>query len=319
MTENWSVTVDHLSRHFGSFKAVDEVSFKVRKGEIFGFLGPNGSGKSTTIRMLCGLLLPTSGTGTVAGLDITTQAEAVKGRIGYMSQRFSLYTDLTVVQNLEFWSTLYRVPPEDRKTRIPDFIRLVQLTGFEDRLAGDLPGGIRQRLALACSMVHNPAVLFLDEPTGGVDPVSRRNFWSIIDQVSARGTTVFVTTHFLDEAEYCHTIGLIHNSRLIALGSPAELKSDSMKSVSVEILCSDPVSGLDSLGRNPLVSDVSLFGLSLHAMLQEGTVLTDDIRMALTESLEQDGQNVRSVSQIVPSLEDVFIHLIEQNRKETVP
>lgn len=311
-----SISVDHLSRHFGTFKAVDDVSFTVKKGEIFGFLGPNGSGKSTTIRMLCGLLNPSGGNGTVAGLDIRNQAERIKTRIGYMSQRFSLYQDLTVQQNMEFWSTLYKVPSEVRQTRIRHFLDLVQLTGYENRMVAGLPGGIRQRLGLAASMVHEPDVIFLDEPTGGVDPVSRRNFWSIIDQVSAAGTTVFVTTHFLDEAEYCHTIGLIYNARLIALGSPQELKTREMKSVSLELLTDQPLEAMTVINSLPVVSETSVFGLHLHIMLKEGERFTDRIRGDITTTLTGSGIVVKSLEVIVPSLEDVFIHLIESSRKE---
>jgi ABC-2 type transport system ATP-binding protein len=219
-----AIEVTDLTRRFGSFVAVDNVSFSVAEGEIFGFLGSNGAGKSTTIRMLCGLLKPTSGTATVGGLDVGRNPEGVKTRIGYMSQKFSLYELLSVDQNIRLYAELYGVPPETFSERRRFAIEMAGLEGREGALPRDLPGGFRQRLALGCAILHRPSILFLDEPTGGVDPISRRQFWRLIDQLSRSGVTVLVTTHYLDEAEYCHRIALIHAGKLAALGTTGELK-----------------------------------------------------------------------------------------------
>jgi len=220
----YAVEVSGLTKAFGDFTAVDGLSFRVQEGEIFGFLGPNGSGKTTTIRMLCGILAPTRGRAKVAGYDVVKEPEKVKEQLGYMSQRFSLYSDLTVRENLEFYADVYQVPTSGRLQRVADLIAMANLTGRENELATNLSGGLKQRLALGCAIVHRPAILFLDEPTGGVDPVSRRNFWDMIYGLAGEGITVFVTTHYLDEAEHCNTLGLMHNARLIALGTPDELK-----------------------------------------------------------------------------------------------
>ena len=225
MGTNNSITVSKLTKKFGDFTAVDGISFNVKEGEIFGFLGPNGAGKSTTIRMLCGILEPTSGSGTVAGLDISKDSEKIKERIGYMSQKFSLYEDLTVSENLDFYAGIYQTPRAGRKERKEMMIEMAGLKGRENELTANLSGGWKQRLALGCATIHDPKILFLDEPTSGVDPVSRRNFWKLIYTLSRQGTTVLVTTHFMDEAEHCNNLALISDGTIIASGSPVQLKT----------------------------------------------------------------------------------------------
>jgi len=220
-----AVVVDHLEKRFGGFLAVNRVSFQVQRGEVFGFLGPNGAGKSTTIRMLCGILAPSGGSGTVAGYDIRTQPEQIKTNIGYMSQRFSLYQDLTVEENIDFYSGIYCIPSEKKRQRKEWVIEMAGLAGHRRRPTAVLSAGWRQRLALGCAILHEPPIIFLDEPTSGVDPMSRRQFWDLIYELSGRGVTVFVTTHYMDEAEYCHRLGLIYRGELIALGTPHELKT----------------------------------------------------------------------------------------------
>jgi ABC-2 type transport system ATP-binding protein len=227
--DDYSVVVTNLTKRFGSFTAVDHLNLKVVKGEIFGFLGPNGSGKSTTIRMLCGILNPTEGTAIVAGLDLATMAERIKSNIGYMSQKFSLYEDLTVEQNLNFWAGIYKVDPQLKEKRKNWVIQMANLEEQRERITGTLPVGWKQRLAFGCSILHEPPVLFLDEPTSGVDPLSRRDFWNLIQELAAKGMTIFVTTHYMDEAEYCDRLGLIYMGKLIALGSPEELKTNYFK------------------------------------------------------------------------------------------
>ena len=225
-TNDYAVVVENLEKRFGSFVAVDRISFQVARGEIFGFLGPNGAGKSTTIRMLCGILAPTSGRGSVAGFDIRTQPEQIKANIGYMSQKFSLYQDLTVEENIDFYSGIYRIPPEKKRARKEWVIEMSGLAERRRSLTSILSGGWRQRLALGCAILHEPPIVFLDEPTSGVDPISRRQFWDLIYDLSGKGVTVFVTTHYMDEAEYCNRLGLIYRGELIALGTPHELKME---------------------------------------------------------------------------------------------
>lgn len=222
---DFAVVVENLEKRFGSFVAVDRVSFQVKRGEVFGFLGPNGAGKSTTIRMLCGILAPTAGRGTVAGFDIRTQPEQIKANIGYMSQKFSLYQDLTVEENIDFYSGIYCIPHEKKQERKEWVIEMSGLAEHRHHLTSILSGGWKQRLALGCAILHEPPIIFLDEPTSGVDPISRRQFWDLIYEMSGRGVTIFVTTHYMDEAEYCNRLGLIYRGELIALGTPHELKT----------------------------------------------------------------------------------------------
>lgn len=313
MITEFSIQVKNLSKSFGEFKAVDDVSFQVKKGEIFGFLGPNGSGKSTTIRMLCGLLQPTSGEGIVNGLSVRTNPDDIRKIIGYMSQRFSLYLDLTVRQNMEFWATLYGVKKEKLNERISWVSDFMELSDFMDQLTGSLSGGIKQRLSLSCAILHEPKIVFLDEPTGGVDPISRRKFWKLIDQLAESGITVLVTTHFLDEAEYCHRIGLIYNGKLIALGSPDELKSEASKQVNLELHVSDAMSAVHIIQQHPMVDLCLLFGIHLHLTLKSGYEWNIQSEMNLRHDLAKKGIELSEISIITPALEDVFIHLINKS------
>jgi ABC-2 type transport system ATP-binding protein len=303
-----AIVVRDLSRRFGRFVAVDRVSFTVRAGEIFGFLGSNGAGKSTTIRMLCGLLKPTSGSALVSGLDVGRDPEGVKSRIGYMSQKFSLYELLTVDQNIRLYAELYSVPPERFGERRRFAIEMAGLAGREKALPRDLPGGYRQRLALACAILHEPGILFLDEPTGGVDPISRRQFWRLIDQLSHSGVTVLVTTHYLDEAEYCHRIALIHAGRLAALGTTTELKQIFADRPIVEIRTRRPVEVMRALDGMADVEESSLFGTAVHAVLRSRSVSPADI----VGRLGAAALEVESVESVQPSLEDVFLDVVEK-------
>jgi ABC-2 type transport system ATP-binding protein len=307
-----AIVVRDLTRRFGDFVAVDHVSFAVKAGEIFGFLGSNGAGKSTTIRMLCGLLKPTSGSATVGGRDVGRDPEGVKARIGYMSQKFSLYELLTVDQNIRLYAELYGVPPARFAGRRRFAIEMAGLEGRERALPRDLPGGFRQRLALGCAILHEPPILFLDEPTGGVDPISRRQFWRLIDQLSKSGVTVLVTTHYLDEAEYCHRLALIHAGRLAALGTTRELKQVFADRQIVEIRAPRPVDVMRALDAMDDVEESSLFGTAVHAVLRSRAVAPSDIvaRLAAGE-LEVD-----SVEQVQPSLEDVFLDVVERAGRE---
>ncbi len=300
-----AVKVDALTRTFGGFTAVDNVSLKVGKGEIFGFLGPNGAGKSTTIRMLCGLLMPTRGTGTVGGYDIVAQSEKIKQTIGYMSQKFSLYDDLTVTENINFFSGIYSVPEEKKIARRQWVLDMADLTDREHTLTRTLPGGYKQRLALGCAILHEPRILFLDEPTSGVDPVSRRNFWALIYELSTAGTTVFVTTHYMDEADYCDRLALIYRGKIIAEGSPNELRLKHMSKDVLEIEVDKPVEALDALNKQGKES--AIFGSALHAVVDRADTAAPEFRRIL----EQAGISVRAIDKIAPSLEDVFVTLIE--------
>lgn len=303
-----TIDVQHLSRRFGAFTAVDDVSFSVAQGEIFGFLGSNGAGKSTTIRMLCGLLRPTAGTALVGGADVSTDPEGVKRRIGYMSQRFSLYELLTVDQNITFWGGIYGLD-RARLTRRREFVlEMAGLRGREQTLARDLSGGWRQRLALGCAVLHEPPILFLDEPTGGVDPLSRRQFWHLIDSLSASGVTVLVTTHYLDEAERCHRVALIHAGRLATMGTVEEVKSVFAGRPIIEVRARQPVEAMALLDEMPEVEKTSLFGTAVHAVLRSQALTTDDIRSRLGAR----GIAVQTIDTVAPSLEDVFLDVVDR-------
>jgi ABC-2 type transport system ATP-binding protein len=303
-----AIDVRSLSRRFGDFVAVDDLSFSVRPGEIFGFLGANGAGKSTTIRMLCGLLRPTSGTALVGGVDVAKDPEGVKQRIGYMSQRFSLYELLTVDQNIEFFGGIYGLNGRRFADRRGFVLEMAGLRGRERTLTRDLPGGWRQRLALGCAILHEPSIVFLDEPTGGVDPLSRRQFWDLIDRMSSEGTTVLVTTHYLDEAEHCHRIAIIHAGKLAALGTATELKQAFRDRPLVEVQAAQPVAAMEALDRLDAVEKTSLFGTAVHAVLRPATDPEQMVRRVLTEA----GVEVRSVNRVMPSLEDVFLDVVER-------
>lgn len=301
-----AIEVIDLTKRFGKFTAVDKLNFQVKRGEIFGFLGPNGAGKSTTIRMLCGILKPTEGAGTVAGYDITKHQEEIKKRIGYMSQRFSLYEDLTVAENVDFYGGIYGLKKSELKKREAYILEMAGLTGQEKRLAAELSVGWKQRLALGCAIIHQPRILFLDEPTSGVDPISRRNFWDLIYQVASEGATVLVTTHYMDEAEHCDRLGLIYRGKLIALGTPDELKAVHRGEL-LEVECEPLMAGLEVLSEIPIVHDVALFGASLHVTVSNAQMAIAEIESALKR---ENVQTLR-VEKIEPALEDVFVSLIE--------
>jgi ABC-2 type transport system ATP-binding protein len=303
----FAVTVRDLERRFGDFVAVDRVSFDVRAGEIFGFLGPNGSGKSTTTRILTGILAPSSGGGTVAGYDIATEAEMIKARIGYMSQKFSLYEDLTVQENIDFYAGIYRIPPDKRRARKEWVIAMAGLAEHRNSRTGVLPGGWKQRLALGCALLHEPPVIFLDEPTSGVDPLSRRRFWDLIYDLSSKGVTVFVTTHYMEEAEYCDRIGLIHRGQLIAVGTPHELKTDLMKEAALEVSCDRPQDAIGEVEDLAEIKGVALFGGGLRVVASDA----EAARQALAERLAERGYAIERMDTVTPSLEDVFVSLVE--------
>jgi ABC-2 type transport system ATP-binding protein len=302
-----AVEIRDLSKHFGAFKAVDGISLTVGEGEIFGFLGANGAGKSTTIRMLCGLLRPTSGTGLVLGVDVAKDPEGVKRRIGYMSQRFSLYDDLTVVQNLRFFGGIYGLRGGLARERESWAVRMADLEGKEDRLTRELPGGWKQRLALACAVMHQPRVVFLDEPTSGVDPISRRRFWRLIDEMAQGGVTVFVTTHYLDEAEYCHRLALIHAGRLVALGTVSELKAVFAGHAVLEVVAQRVGEALEAIGGQPWAIETSVFGTRIHVVVTDA----EQGRREVERLLATSSNPASSIERILPSLEDVFIHHVE--------
>jgi len=300
-----SVVVENLTKRFGSFTAVDCISFEAHRGEIFGFLGPNGAGKSTTIRILCGLLRPNSGRALVAGTDVATAPEAVRQQIGYMSQRFSLYNDLRVVENLRFFAGLYSVSARDLPERLTWALRMAGLEGREQSPTRALAVGWKQRLALGCAVLHRPPIVFLDEPTSGVDPVSRRQFWALINQMVAEGITVFVTTHYMDEAEYCNRLVLIDRGRIVAMGTPTELKSHYMKGQLLQVECEPLGPGLEALRGAPGVLDAAVFGSTLHAVVADAQAALPKVR----EVLEAGRMRVGRLEQIPPSLEDVFVSL----------
>ena len=308
-----AIEVRDLTKKFGDFTAVDSINFEVARGEVFGFLGANGAGKSTTIRMLCGLLSPTSGSATVAGYDITSQAERVKEQIGYMSQKFSLYQDLTVRENIRFFGGVYGLDQKQVRTRMPWVLEMAGLKGLERSLTRELAGGWKQRLALGCAILHRPKIVFLDEPTGGVDPVSRRNFWDLIDGLAADGVTVFVTTHYLDEAEYANRIMLIHAGSIISGGSPQKLKEATIRHPLWEVECARIIEAMEVLQSQEWVIETSVFGTYLHVSV---TGTEEEGRQKIESALAQKNIVIQRIERILPSLEDVFIHLIEEKPKE---
>jgi ABC-2 type transport system ATP-binding protein len=300
-----AVTVERLTRRFGGFTAVDEVSFEVARGEVFGFLGPNGAGKTTTIKMLTGLLQPTAGRGAVAGFDLARETESVKRSIGYMSQLFSLYGDLTVEENIAFFAGLYGVPRGRRAERHDWVLEMAGLKDQRGRLTQELSLGWKQRLALGTAMIHEPPVLFLDEPTSGVDPISRRDFWDLIGGLATRGTTVFVSTHYMEEAEYCHRLALMNRGRIIALDRPAVLRA-AMPSPLIEIATDDGPRAVEALQGAAGVIDVGLFGRAVHVTVRD----LQAAQAALPPLLAARGIAVRGLAVVEPSLEDVFVALV---------
>ncbi len=304
-----SVTVNKLTKRFGDFTSVDHISFNVKEGEIFGFLGANGAGKTTTIKMLCGIMAPTEGDATVGGYSVATEPNKVKLNIGYMSQRFSLYNDLTVEENINFFGGIYGLENNALQERKTWVLKIANLKGKEDLLTGSLPGGIKQRLALGTAVIHRPKIVFLDEPTSGVDPISRRNFWDLINDLSSGGTTVFVTTHYLEEAEFCNNIILINAGKLIAEGSSKDLKTNYLKNDLYEIECSRVVDALEILEKESFVDETSIFGNNIHISVNEKFESEKQIYNLLTGIHSID---ITRMNKIVPTLEDVFIHLLEK-------
>lgn len=302
------IEVRDLTRRFGTFVAVDGVSFDVAEGEIFGFLGANGAGKSTTIRMLCGLLRPTRGTARVAGVDVTRDPESVKRRIGYMSQRFSLYESLTVDENIRFFGGLYGLSSARLAERRQFVLEMAGLVGRERMLTRHLSGGWRQRLALGCAILHEPPILFLDEPTGGVDPASRRHFWHLIDDLAARGVTILVTTHYLDEAERCHRVGIMHAGRLAVIGRVRDVKGIFADRPILEVRVDRPVEAMRALETMPEVEKTSLFGTAVHVVLKG----VPPAQVPVAERLRAAGLQVETVDVVPPSLEDVFLDVVER-------
>jgi ABC-2 type transport system ATP-binding protein len=303
-----SIEVTELTKKFGDFTSVDNVTFDVQKGEVFGFLGANGAGKSTTIRMLCGILSPTSGDAIVGGYSVMKQPDKVKQSIGYMSQRFSLYNDLTVEENIIFFGGVYGIDNSELLKRKKWVLSIADLEGKENLMTDSLPGGIKQRLALGTAVIHRPEIVFLDEPTSGVDPISRRNFWDLINNLSSEGTTVFVTTHYLEEAEFCNNIILIDAGKLIAEGNPKELKTKYIKNKMLEIQSEKVVDALEIISKENFVDETSIFGNSIHISVNDLFQNKDQIIQILGRS----SIKVHKVEEISPTLEDVFIHLLEK-------
>lgn len=301
--EGLAVSVSGLTKKFGDFTAVDGISFNIRRGEIFGFLGPNGAGKTTTVKILCGLVLPTAGEARVDGFDVRRETERIRQRIGYMSQKFSLYQDLTVVENLDFFCGVYSVRKDLKKERVEWALSMSGLGDKRDLLTGELPVGWKQRLALGCALLHDPSILFLDEPTSGVDPAARGEFWEIIYNLSKKGTTVLVTTHYMDEAEHCHRLAFMNEGRIVAIGSPAGMKRLLKGRHVLEVRVGDLMRALKILQKAGSFEDVSLFGRGLHVV---GTVGS---REKIEELLKKAGMEPFSVRMVEPSLEDIFVHM----------
>ena len=308
----YAVEVVELTKKFGDFTAVDGVTFSIQRGEIFGFLGPNGAGKTTTIRMLLGLLAPTSGQATVLGYDIVRRAEEIRRHIGYMSQRFSLYQDLTVAENLNFFGGAYGVRGARLAARKEVILKMAGLRGRENELAKNLSGGWRQRLALGCAILHEPEMIFLDEPTAGVDPISRREFWDLLYELSDEGHTVLVTSHYLDEMEHCTNLSLINNGRIIVQWSPTGLKENIMRGQVLEVDCDHPDIAISVLREVGLFEEIALYGTLLHVI---GASI-ETHKAVISRALQEKGIKVRNMDIIAPSLEDVFITSVKRSERE---
>ncbi len=313
--QTYSIEVNNLTKVFGKFTAVNQISFNVRQGEIFGFLGANGAGKSTTIRMLIAILEPTAGDALVGGYSIRREPDLVKKNIGYMSQKFSLYNDLTVAENIRFFASIYGLDGKRYEERKKWVLKVANLENMEQVITGSLPGGIKQRLALGTAVIHEPKIVFLDEPTSGVDPISRRNFWDLINSLSEGGTTVLVTTHYLDEAEFCNDIILINAGKLVAQGNSKALKTNYIKNPILEIESERTVDSLEILEKETWVGETSIFGNYIHVILNDRSITEQQIVQLLQD---KNGIAVRRVEKIIPTLEDVFIHLIEKDSKKNV-
>jgi ABC-2 type transport system ATP-binding protein len=303
-----AVKVENLSKAFGDFVAVDDISFEVSSGEIFGFLGPNGAGKTTTIKILCGLLAPTSGKAMVAGYDVAADSFKIKEHIGYMSQLFSLYPDLTVEENISFFSGIYALPRNIIPERVKWVLDLAGLSKKRDTMTEDLAGGWKQRLALGCALIHQPKILFLDEPTSGVDPISRRRFWDLIYSFAGEGVTVFVTTHYMDEAEYCNRLALMNQGRIIAMDSPANLKAQHLVGQVWELDCDRPLDAIELLEKNPAVEEIAVFGKALHVIVSD----SERDFSAAVDLLAEKQIKVKSLVRIEPTLEDIFVYLTKK-------
>jgi ABC-2 type transport system ATP-binding protein len=307
-----AVSVQSLEKKFGSFTAVNKIDFAVNRGEIFGFLGPNGAGKSTTIRMLCGIITPTSGSGQVGGFDINKEQEKIKQNIGYMSQRFSLYDDLTVEENINFYSGIYKLSKKELAERKEDIIKLADIEPLRHSLTKTLSGGWKQRLALGCALIHKPSIIFLDEPTSGVDPITRNNFWSIIKDLAKKGVTVFVTTHYMDEAENCDRMTLIYKGTIIAMGTPEEMKTKFMKNDVVQIIAPNAEEWIEKISLLPGIEEAALFGNAIHAVTPNVKTATPLIKSLFNKGGCKDCK----INKIKATLEDVFVSLIEDYDKE---
>lgn len=309
MTET-SISVKNLTKKFGDFTAVDGINFEIKKGEIFGFLGPNGAGKTTTIRMLCGLMDPTSGEATVGGFSISNQQEDIKKIIGYMSQKFSLYDDLTVSENIDFFAGIYQTKRETRGARREEIIKIAELFGKENVLTGELASALKQHLALGCALINDPRVIFLDEPTAGVDPLARKKFWNTIKMLAKSGVTVLVTTHYMDEAENCDRVALISDGEVIACDSIDNLKQKYMKGVLYQVECDNVMKALEALRDVPAFREVTLYGVYVH-VVAERPEEKDDI----VKALRSNNINVINIAAVTPSLEDVFVSLVEGQQR----
>lgn len=307
-----AIVTENLTKKFGDFTAVNNVNFTIPRGEIFGLLGPNGAGKTTTIRMLCGLLMPSEGTAKVLGHDVLTEPEKVKSKIGYMSQKFSLYDDLTSYENLDFYARIYGLDGGYREERIGELIEMAGLEDHRNALTSSLSGAWRQRLALACAIVHKPPMLFLDEPTAGVDPISRREFWDLIYDLAGQDVSVLATTHYMDEAEYCNNIGMMYRSNLVALADPDSLRA-SIKDPLVEIDCNSPRKALPTLKEMPGVIEVAMHGALIHVTIEEEAVIK-----RISKKLKSEGVAVNLIEKILPSLEDVFVSMIKTERQASI-
>ncbi len=306
----YAIEIENLTKVYDKFTAVNNVGFKVKKGDVFGFLGPNGSGKTTVIRMIMGLISPTSGTGKVLGYDITTDNEKIRSHIGYMSQKFSLYDDLTVDENLDFYAGVYCVPKGKIDKKKKEILEMSDLVGKENMITSNLSGGWKQRLALGCSIIHEPEILLLDEPTGGVDPIARRQFWDIIYDLSKKGVTVLVTTHYMDEAEHCNSIGFLYYGNILSLDTPNAMKEKIIDGDIVEIKVNNTLKSIELLKEKCNVRDASVYGAGIHVMTKPGVNLIE-----LKAYLIQNHINVISIKKVRPTLEDVFIFLVEKENK----
>ena len=310
-----SIEVKNLTKKYGKFTSVDKISFEVEQGEVFGFLGANGAGKSTTIKMLCAILEPTSGYAMVAGYSIEKEPDLVKRNIGYMSQKFSLYTDLTVEENINFFASVYGLKGNALDERKKWVLNTAGLSDRKDSLTGTLSTGFKQRLALGCAVIHEPKIVFLDEPTGGVDPISRKNFWDLINDLSTNGTTVFVTTHYLDEAEFCNRIMMIDAGKIIAGGSPGELKTKYLSNPIFESETGNADAAIKLLDKIPWIKSSAYFGEYIHITLNKDELNNADMRKnEIMDILGKDNISVKRIERIAPSLEDVFVNLLEKDK-----